>query len=86
MMGLKDQRNSRQISDLFDCIESMKTEPYSLQTYMTAPEKRVRHELQEKLRVRDMKSKSYSRSSRHWVSGLIYFHLFISINLFMYFF
>ncbi|XP_026119542.1 GTPase IMAP family member 5-like [Carassius auratus] len=52
-MGLKDQRSSQQISDLFDCIESMKTEPYSLQTYMRAPEKKVRHELEEKLRVRD---------------------------------
>ncbi|KAL1251934.1 hypothetical protein QQF64_019730 [Cirrhinus molitorella] len=53
VMGLKDQRNSGQISDLFDCIESMKTEPYSLQTYMRAPERRVRQELEEKLRVRD---------------------------------
>ncbi|XP_026109534.1 uncharacterized protein LOC113081799 [Carassius auratus] len=53
VMGLKDQRSSQQISDLFDCIESMKTEPYSLQTYMRAPEKKVRHELEEKLRVRD---------------------------------
>ncbi|XP_043079765.1 GTPase IMAP family member 8-like, partial [Puntigrus tetrazona] len=53
VVGLKDQRNSRQISDLLNCIESMKTEPYSLQTYMRAPEKRVRHELEEKLRVKD---------------------------------
>ncbi len=37
VMGLQDQRNSEQISDLFDRIDSMKTEPYSLQTYMTAP-------------------------------------------------
>ncbi len=53
VMGLKDQRSSQQISDLFDRIESMKTEPYSLQTYMRASEKRVRHELEEKLSVRD---------------------------------
>ncbi len=53
VMGLKDQRSSEQISVLFDCIDSMKTEPYSLQTYMRASEKRVRHELEEKLRVRD---------------------------------
>ncbi|XP_016117584.1 uncharacterized protein, partial [Sinocyclocheilus grahami] len=53
LMGLKDQRNSQQISAMLDCIESMKTEPYSLQTYIRAPERRVRHELEEKLRVRD---------------------------------
>ncbi|XP_073699601.1 uncharacterized protein [Garra rufa] len=53
VMGLKDQRNSQQISDLFDCIDHMKIEPYSLQMHITAPEKRVRHELEEKLRVRD---------------------------------
>ncbi|KAL0149796.1 hypothetical protein M9458_054844 [Cirrhinus mrigala] len=51
VMGLQDQRNSEQISDLFDCIESMKIKPYALLTYMRAQEKRVRHE--EKLRVRD---------------------------------
>lgn len=48
VMGLKDQRNSEQISKLFDRIDSMTTEPYSLQTYM-----RVRHELEKKLRVKD---------------------------------
>ncbi|KAL0150751.1 hypothetical protein M9458_053974, partial [Cirrhinus mrigala] len=53
VMGLKDQRSSEQISDLFDRIESMKTEPYSLPMYLRAPEKRVRHELEKKLRVRD---------------------------------
>ncbi|XP_059399313.1 GTPase IMAP family member 8-like, partial [Carassius carassius] len=53
VMGLKDQRNSEQISDLFDCIDCMKTEPYSLRMYMRTPERRVRHELEEKLRVRD---------------------------------
>ncbi|KAL1251950.1 hypothetical protein QQF64_019746 [Cirrhinus molitorella] len=53
VMGLKDQRNSEKISDLFDCIESMKIEPYSLQTYMRAPEKRGRHGLQWKQRVRE---------------------------------
>ncbi|XP_016300268.1 trichohyalin-like isoform X1 [Sinocyclocheilus anshuiensis] len=50
VMGLKDQRNSEQISALLDRIESMKTEPYSLHTYMRASEKRVRNELEEKLR------------------------------------
>ncbi len=79
VMGLKDQRNSRQISDLFDCIESMKTEPYSLQTYMTAPEKRVRHELEEKLRVRDNEIKELQQKFKtlgEWINlfPFIYFH------------
>uniref|UniRef100_A0A672RT64 GTPase IMAP family member 8 n=1 Tax=Sinocyclocheilus grahami TaxID=75366 RepID=A0A672RT64_SINGR len=53
VMGLKDQRSSEKISDLFDRIDSMKIEPYSLQMHIKAPEKKVRHELEEKLRVRD---------------------------------
>ncbi|KAK2906543.1 hypothetical protein Q8A67_005528 [Cirrhinus molitorella] len=53
VMGLNDQRSSEKISDLFDCIESMKSEPYFLQMYMRAQERRVRHELEEKLRVKD---------------------------------
>ncbi|XP_043079759.1 uncharacterized protein LOC122328113 [Puntigrus tetrazona] len=53
VIGLKDQRNSEKILDLFDHIETMKTEPYSIQTYMRVPEKRVRHELEGKLRVKD---------------------------------
>uniref|UniRef100_A0A8C2GA45 GTPase IMAP family member 8 n=1 Tax=Cyprinus carpio TaxID=7962 RepID=A0A8C2GA45_CYPCA len=53
VMGLKDERNSSQISDLFDCTVRIKTEPYSLRMYMRAPERRVRHELEEKLRARD---------------------------------
>uniref|UniRef100_A0A8C1NU82 GTPase IMAP family member 8 n=1 Tax=Cyprinus carpio TaxID=7962 RepID=A0A8C1NU82_CYPCA len=53
VMGLKDERNSSQISDLFDCTVRIKTEPYSLWMYMRAPERRVRHELEEKLRARD---------------------------------
>ncbi|XP_026054554.1 trichohyalin-like [Carassius auratus] len=57
VMGLKDQRSSEQISALFDCIESMETEPYSLQMYLRAPEKRVREELEEKLSVRDKEIK-----------------------------
>ncbi|XP_016421696.1 uncharacterized protein PFB0765w-like [Sinocyclocheilus rhinocerous] len=61
LMGLKDQRNSQQISALLDCIESMKTEPYSLQTYIRAPERRVRHELEEKLSVRDNEIKELQK-------------------------
>ncbi|KAK2906545.1 hypothetical protein Q8A67_005530 [Cirrhinus molitorella] len=53
VMGLKDQRKFRQISDLFDCIESMNSEPYSLQMYLRAIEKRVRHELEEQLIMRE---------------------------------
>ncbi len=53
VMGLKDQRNSEKILKILDVIDSMKTEPYSLQMYLRAPEKRIRHELEEKLRVRD---------------------------------
>ncbi|RXN13388.1 GTPase IMAP family member 8-like protein [Labeo rohita] len=60
VMGLKDQRNSEKISKLLDCIESM-TEPYSLQMYMRAPEKRVRRELEEKLRVRDNEIKELQK-------------------------
>ncbi|XDV23068.1 hypothetical protein PO909_027784, partial [Leuciscus waleckii] len=52
-MGLKDDRNSGEISKILDCIENMKTEPYSLQMYMSAPEKRVRDELEETLSARD---------------------------------
>ncbi|XP_059424803.1 GTPase IMAP family member 8-like [Carassius carassius] len=53
VMGLEDQRSSQQISKLFDRIENLKTEPYSLQMYTRALDKRVRHELEKKLRVRD---------------------------------
>ncbi|XP_026054665.1 GTPase IMAP family member 8-like [Carassius auratus] len=53
VMGLQDQRSSEQISELFDRIENLKTEPYSLQMYTRALDKRVRHELEKKLRFRD---------------------------------
>ncbi|KAK2906557.1 hypothetical protein Q8A67_005542 [Cirrhinus molitorella] len=53
VMGLKDQRNSEQIAKFLDATDSLKPEPYSLQMYMRAPEKRVRDELEEKLRVKD---------------------------------
>ncbi|CAM4662406.1 unnamed protein product [Leuciscus chuanchicus] len=49
VMGLKDDRNSGQISRILDYIEKMKTEPYSLHLYMRAQEKRVRDELEETL-------------------------------------
>ncbi|KAL0151457.1 hypothetical protein M9458_053243, partial [Cirrhinus mrigala] len=61
VVPLKDQRNSEKISDLFDRIESMKTDPYSLQTYIRAPEKRVRQELEEKLTVKDNEIKELQK-------------------------
>ncbi|XP_016366133.1 trichohyalin-like [Sinocyclocheilus rhinocerous] len=48
VMGLKEHENSRQIPDLLDYIENMKTEPYSPQIYMKAQENRVRRETEEK--------------------------------------
>ncbi|XP_059424858.1 trichohyalin-like [Carassius carassius] len=64
VMGLKDQRISEKISDLFDRIDGMKTEPYSLQMHISAPEKRVRHELEEQLRVRDNEVKELQKKIR----------------------
>uniref|UniRef100_A0A8C1L8M3 AIG1-type G domain-containing protein n=1 Tax=Cyprinus carpio TaxID=7962 RepID=A0A8C1L8M3_CYPCA len=55
VMGFKEPENSRHIPELLDYIENMKTEPYSLQTYVKAQENRVRHELEEELS--EMKSK-----------------------------
>ncbi|XP_016352082.1 GTPase IMAP family member 8-like [Sinocyclocheilus anshuiensis] len=55
VMGFNEPENSRQIPELLDYIENMKTEPYSLQTYVKAQENRVRNELEEKLS--EMKSK-----------------------------
>ncbi|XDV23066.1 hypothetical protein PO909_027782, partial [Leuciscus waleckii] len=60
-MGLKDDRNSGEISKMLDCIENMKTEPYSLQMYMRAQEKRVRDELEETLSVRDNEIKELQK-------------------------
>uniref|UniRef100_A0A8C1SC57 AIG1-type G domain-containing protein n=1 Tax=Cyprinus carpio TaxID=7962 RepID=A0A8C1SC57_CYPCA len=48
VMGLKDHENSRQIPELLDYIENMKTKPYSLQMYVKAQENRVRRETEEK--------------------------------------
>ncbi|XP_016418971.1 GTPase IMAP family member 8-like [Sinocyclocheilus rhinocerous] len=47
VMGLKEPDNSRQIPELLEYIENMKTEPYSPQMYVKAQENRVRHELEE---------------------------------------
>ncbi|XP_039507719.1 GTPase IMAP family member 8-like, partial [Pimephales promelas] len=48
VMGLKESEISREIPDLLDYIENLKTEPYSLQTYVKAQENRVRRETEEK--------------------------------------
>ncbi|RXN15461.1 GTPase IMAP family member 8-like protein [Labeo rohita] len=55
LTGLNEPGNSRQIPELLDYIEKMRTEPYSLQMYVKTQENRVRHELEEKLS--EMKSK-----------------------------
>lgn len=49
VMVLNDHKNSKQISDLFKCIDSFKMKPYSLQMYIKAQEKSARHELEKKL-------------------------------------
>ncbi|XP_039508016.1 GTPase IMAP family member 8-like [Pimephales promelas] len=54
VMELKESENSRQIPELLDYIEKMKTEPYSLQMYVKAQEKRVKHETVEKY-IEEMK-------------------------------
>ncbi|XP_051744957.1 GTPase IMAP family member 8-like isoform X3 [Ctenopharyngodon idella] len=49
VIGLKEPESSRQIPELLDYIENMKTEPYSLQMYVKAQENRVRNESKQKL-------------------------------------
>ncbi|XP_077081959.1 uncharacterized protein LOC143735687 isoform X2 [Siphateles boraxobius] len=53
LMGLKDDRNSGQISKILVGIDCLKTEPYSLQMYMRAQEKRIGHEVEEKLSAKE---------------------------------
>ncbi|KAL1246485.1 hypothetical protein QQF64_034619, partial [Cirrhinus molitorella] len=48
VMGLNEPEKSRQIPDLLEYIENLKTEPYSLQMYVKAQENRVRHDTQQK--------------------------------------
>ncbi|XP_043090298.1 GTPase IMAP family member 8-like [Puntigrus tetrazona] len=48
VMGLKDPEISRQIPDLLDYIENMKSEPYSPQMYVKAQENRARRETEER--------------------------------------
>ncbi|XP_051987867.1 golgin subfamily A member 6-like protein 22 isoform X7 [Xyrauchen texanus] len=48
VMGLKEHDNTKQIPELLDYIENMKTEPYSLQMYVRAQEKRRIDETEEK--------------------------------------
>ncbi|XP_048042077.1 uncharacterized protein LOC125265718 isoform X2 [Megalobrama amblycephala] len=57
LIGLKEPENSRQIPDLLNYIENMKTEPYSLQMCMKARENGVRCELEEKLSEMEEKIK-----------------------------
>uniref|UniRef100_A0A8C1XSV4 AIG1-type G domain-containing protein n=1 Tax=Cyprinus carpio TaxID=7962 RepID=A0A8C1XSV4_CYPCA len=64
VMGLKDNRNPEKILKILDVIHCMKAEPYSLQMYVRAPERRVRQELEEKLRVRDNKIRELQKKIR----------------------
>ncbi|XP_067282407.1 GTPase IMAP family member 8-like [Pseudorasbora parva] len=59
VMGLKEPENSTQIPELLDYIEKLKTEPYSLQIYVTAQENRVTQELEEqhKKQLSEMENK-----------------------------
>ncbi|KAG1960625.1 GTPase IMAP family member 8-like [Pimephales promelas] len=68
VMFLKVPENSRQIPEMLDYIEKMKTIPYSLQTYVKAQENRVRHELEEKLSemesmIKDLQQKIQSEGA-----------------------
>ncbi|XP_077058477.1 GTPase IMAP family member 8-like isoform X1 [Siphateles boraxobius] len=68
VMVLKEPENSRQIPELLDYIEHMKTKPYSLQTYVKAQENRVRRELEEKLSemesmIKDLQQKIQSEGA-----------------------
>ncbi len=69
VMGLKEPENSRQIPDLLDYIESMKTEPYTLQMYVKAQENKTRRELEEqmrelKIRIKDLQQKIPTEGER----------------------
>ncbi|XP_073670203.1 uncharacterized protein [Paramisgurnus dabryanus] len=55
VLGLKEDETSRQIPDLLDYIENMKTEPYSLQMYVRDQEKRVREETEVKYKTNLMR-------------------------------
>ncbi|KAA0706363.1 hypothetical protein E1301_Tti020414 [Triplophysa tibetana] len=48
VLGLKEDEESKQIPDLLEYIENMKTEPYSLQMFVRAQEMRVRRETEQK--------------------------------------
>ncbi|KAL1279325.1 hypothetical protein QQF64_025998 [Cirrhinus molitorella] len=56
VMGLEEPTNTRQIPELLDYIENMKTEPYSTQMYVRAQKNRVRHKLEE-LHQKELKKK-----------------------------
>ncbi|ROL42870.1 GTPase IMAP family member 4 [Anabarilius grahami] len=77
VMGLKDQRKSVQIPDLLDCVERMTIEPYSLQTYMRAQENRVRHELEEKLSVRENEIKELQEKIKTLAPGGVKLNLVV---------
>ncbi|XP_050958776.1 GTPase IMAP family member 8, partial [Labeo rohita] len=68
VMGLKEPENSRQIPELLDYIENMKTDLYSLQMYVKAQENRVRRETEKKMsklesKVKDPPQKNQSEGA-----------------------
>ncbi|XP_057183995.1 putative autophagy-related protein 11 isoform X3 [Triplophysa rosa] len=56
VLGLKKDKKSKQIPDLLEYIENMKTEPYSLQMFVRAQEMRGRRETEKKYEEKLKKS------------------------------
>lgn len=82
VLSLKEQGRSKQIPDLLDYIENMKTEPYSLQMFMEARENQIKHETnkkyEEKLKrmeneIKELKDKMKSEGER--IFFVIYFEI-----------
>ncbi|KAK9978671.1 hypothetical protein ABG768_020414 [Culter alburnus] len=68
VIGLNEPENSKQIPELLEYIENMKTEPYSLQMYVKAQENRVRRELEERLSLMENKVKELKQRNQSEVS------------------
>uniref|UniRef100_A0A672KPP2 AIG1-type G domain-containing protein n=1 Tax=Sinocyclocheilus grahami TaxID=75366 RepID=A0A672KPP2_SINGR len=75
VMGLKDHRSTKQISDLLECIEMINLKPYSLQMYMKAQEKTSRLELEAQISKMDSKIKELQQKIHQegeWINLLKY--------------
>ncbi|RXN16548.1 GTPase IMAP family member 8-like protein [Labeo rohita] len=79
VIGLKEPVNSRQIPELLDYIENMKTEPYSVQMYVRTQVNRVRHELEEQHNkemkkmedeIKELKQKNQSEGTKEVMDDL----------------